>query len=440
MSTPNIDVVIYPPGPSKVERQLQYLELARANSMAAPVCPLPLQIWISNKQASNIHLEQVDVVFLDAALNKTITVSLDVAAGGNNAWYASNGQYLFLPSPPPSPFTITLHFTGFDPWSAAVHFVPFPHSHNFPGKYSDLGPDEFWVGKGAAHAGGGDQIFHYDLGIMGWDGKSQWSDLLPGKDNKSNDHFRIWNRPVYAIADGVVTFYENSVSDNPAPGATSPDGALKGYGNAFNIQHGDYLGTYMHMRPGSLSPALTQGFPEGVEFPNGPSVKAGDFLGLAGNAGTSTAPHLHVGLVLRDAQKRAFSVPLAFTELTVVQDSMLDHMDVPGSPWVKAFKQGLPWVADVTIRDAVEPFHRRRAPAAHRPLYEAAIDPLALVLTGDAYIHWTLPDPPPIDVLTAQVRAQVRAMGPEERRHALARVRSLREYAEVMEREMNEQR
>lgn len=276
-----------------------------ANTAADPVCPLPPQIWIKNKQVSNIHLDKVAVAFPDPALNKTIMVGgmvgLDVPAGGNTAWYASNDQYLFLPSPPPSPFTITLYFSGFDPWSDAVHFVPFPNSYRFPGRNVDLGADEFWVRKGAAHAGGGDQIFHYDLGMMGWDpGMSQWRDVFPGKDGTSNDHYRIWNRPVYALADGVVTFYENSVNENPKPGVVSAEGNTKGYGNAFNIQHGEYLGTYMHML--------------------------------------------------------------------------------------------------------------------------------------------TLPDPPPIDVWTAQIRAQVGAMGPAERRRALERIRRAQEYALSLERELNKQR
>jgi murein DD-endopeptidase MepM/ murein hydrolase activator NlpD len=243
---------------------------------------------------------------------------------------------------------------------------------------------------------------------------------------------------VYAIADGVVTFYENSVNENPVPGTITPEGFQKGYGNAFNIQHGPYLGTYMHMRKGSLNPALIQGFPEGVEFKNGANVKAGDFLGLAGNAGTSSAPHLHVGLVVRDPGKGQFSVPLPFSSAFVVQDSELVAADVADAPWVETVKQGLPWIPDPNVNGAVAlaPFLKRKN------IFQEAIDPVALVLGAHSqiYVLLTLPDPPPIDVITEQVRTQVKLMGPADRQSALGRLKGLQEYVQVMERELNQRR
>ena len=57
MSVPNIDVMLYPEGPSAVQRQLYYLELAPADVASQPVCPLPLQVWVNNKEGSPIHLD-----------------------------------------------------------------------------------------------------------------------------------------------------------------------------------------------------------------------------------------------------------------------------------------------------------------------------------------------------------------------------------------------
>src|SRR5262249_8199451 len=204
----------------------------------------------------------------------------------------------------------------------------------------------------------------------------------------------------------------------------------KGWGNAFNIQHGLYLATYMHMRKGSLNPALIQGYPQGVEFPNGVSVKAGDFLGMAGNAGSSSAPHLHVGLVLRDAQKVQFSIPLAFDGVSAIDDASLSISRVSTSPWVWVRKQGLPRVTEPGARGAVA---LQRMLGRQPIIYQAAIDPLALLLGAEsaAYIRLTLPDPPPIDVITAQVRTQVHAMNAVERRRALARLKGLQEYVDV---------
>lgn len=442
MGIPNIDVIIYPSGPSTAIRELQYLELAPAASGLLPTCVVPLQIWIKNKTGSPIKLKQVAAEFSDPSLNKTVAVDVQASANGTNAWYATNNQYIVLPSPPPSPFTVKLFFEDFtEPWTDTVHFVPFPNTFNFPAKHADLGPAEFWMGKGFSHAGGGDQIFHHDLGILGFDpGLGKWTHLFPGTDGSQNAHHRVFNRPVHALADGVVTFYSNSVPDNPVPGTILPEGAAKGYGNAFNIRHGSYIGTYMHMRPGSLSQKLIEGFPEDTHFQNGVEVKAGEFLGLVGNSGTSSAPHLHVGLVLRDADKRQFSIPLPFSGAWMLGTSDLDPDNIAGSPWSPVQHQGLAWIPDSKVEGAVAlaPFFRGRIDAA----FEAAIDPLALILGANSqvYVRLTLPDPPPIDILIDQVREQIRTMGPEQRRRALERVRGLGEALRAVERELNETR
>jgi Peptidase family M23 len=432
MSTPSIDVIVYPPGPSNVQRELYYLELAPADSLSQPVYPIPLQIWIKNKMPSAIHLEKVEADFPDIGLTKIIPVDLSVGAGASNQWYASNQEYIFLDFP--ISFTLNLSFTGFsDPWTDTVHLVRFTNSYSFPGKAADLQPNEFWMGSGATHAGGGDQIFHYDLGMLGWDpNKNQWSDTYPNTTGTHNADFRIWNRPVYALADGVVTFYQNDQDENPKPGEQL---STKGWGNAFNIQHGPYLATYMHMREGSLNPALTQGYPQGVEFPNGPAVKAGDFLGMAGNAGSSSAPHLHVGLVLRDVQKVQFSIPLAFQGVSAIDDTSLSFSHISTSPWVWLTNQGLPQVTEAGANGAVA---FQQMVGRQLIIYQAAIDPLALLLGAQSatYIRLTLPDPPPLDVIPAQVRAQVSRMSASERQRALARLKRLREYVDVLAREL----
>ena len=75
--------------------------------------------------------------------------------------------------------------------------------------------------------------------------------------------------PIYAISDGVVTQQEYS----------------GGYGEHAYIEHDingqTVLSVYAHMIGGSspLEP--------------GDRVQVGDFVGLVGNTGTSTGPHLH---------------------------------------------------------------------------------------------------------------------------------------------------
>ena len=56
MSVPNIDVTVQPQSPSATQRELYYLELAPAGINSKPVCPLPLQLWVNNKESAPLHL------------------------------------------------------------------------------------------------------------------------------------------------------------------------------------------------------------------------------------------------------------------------------------------------------------------------------------------------------------------------------------------------
>jgi len=73
--------------------------------------------------------------------------------------------------------------------------------------------------------------------------------------------------PIYAVADGVVTFA----------------GDLGGYGNVVKIKHKDeYLSLYAHQSR--------------IKVQKGDIVKRGDIIGYVGSTGRSTGAHLHFGL------------------------------------------------------------------------------------------------------------------------------------------------
>jgi uncharacterized membrane protein len=78
-------------------------------------------------------------------------------------------------------------------------------------------------------------------------------------------------------------------------------------------------------------------------------------------------------------------------------------------------------------------------PESAAPIDEAAIDPWALLLTGELYVKLkTLPDPPP-ELFLDRIRERVRAMGPVEKRLALARVKALGALARALEQELSKQ-
>lgn len=81
--------------------------------------------------------------------------------------------------------------------------------------------------------------------------------------------------------------------------------------------------------------------------------------------------------------------------------------------------------------NALLPLHWRLDLSSYR-----AIDPLALILSGEVYVKLTLPDPPPFEVIRAYARAMARSASAAEKRQALNRARVLRGYVEAIEQEL----
>lgn len=106
--------------------------------------------------------------------------------------------------------------------------------------------------------------------------------------------------PVYATGDGIV---------NAADWHS-------GYGNRIDIDHGfGYLTRYAHLSKISVKP--------------GQSVKRGDLIGLSGNTGKSTGPHLHYEVRLKDVPQNP--VNYYFYDLTPEEyAAMIEHAENAG--------------------------------------------------------------------------------------------------------------
>jgi hypothetical protein len=97
----------------------------------------------------------------------------------------------------------------------------------------------------------------------------------------SNEDYYAFGKEILAPADGVVTEVIEGVNDN-TPGSMNPYSAL---GNAVIIRHADYEVSVMaHFKQGS------------IKVKAGDNVKAGQVIGLCGNSGNSSEPHLHYHL------------------------------------------------------------------------------------------------------------------------------------------------
>jgi hypothetical protein len=183
-----------------------------------------------------------------------------------------------------------------------------PGAHFFPAKADDLDPGEYWF-FGTRHvvdSGGGiggvinpstgSQRYAIDMGVAAWDTNiNAWNDKHELTDGTLNEHFRIWEKALYATHDGIIVqCFRGEPDEDPAP---FEDITFDfGFGNSLFIQSGGDLVSYGHMRNGTI--------PFDLCPPNNPPdqpttglsipVTAGQFLGRVGNTGRSTAPHLHI--------------------------------------------------------------------------------------------------------------------------------------------------
>ena len=125
------------------------------------------------------------------------------------------------------------------------------------------------------------QRFAIDWVRQNADGKTFTGDPL---DNKN---YRAYGSEALAVADGTVTEIKDGIPENvPGENSRAVPITLETVGGnhvVLDIGHSRYA-FYAHLQPGSLKVKL------------GDHVKRGQVLGLVGNSGNSTEPHLHFHL------------------------------------------------------------------------------------------------------------------------------------------------
>ncbi len=124
-------------------------------------------------------------------------------------------------------------------------------------------------------------------------------------DGAANQDYFAWEQQILAPASGTVVDVQDGMADN-TPGVTNPDGHPAG--NHVVLHVGESAFVYLaHMQEGSVAVAI------------GDEVEAGQLLGLVGNSGNSTEPHLHIHAqsVQDFYDPAAVGIPLEFANLIV---------------------------------------------------------------------------------------------------------------------------
>jgi murein DD-endopeptidase len=146
------------------------------------------------------------------------------------------------------------------------------------------------------------QRFAIDWVQLHEDGKTYRGDPL---DNKN---YRAYGTEIHSVADGTVTEVKDGIPQN-TPGATSravPITLETIGGNHVIVQIGPGLfAFYAHMQPGSIRVKM------------GDKVNRGQVLGLVGNTGNSSEPHLHFDICDASSMLACEGLPYAFQSFEV---------------------------------------------------------------------------------------------------------------------------
>jgi murein DD-endopeptidase MepM/ murein hydrolase activator NlpD len=290
MAAPNVTVAIEPHDAGSV----LVLELAPLSSSQPGAAQLSLRIEVTNHEATAVQLSSESLQIPGSSVPAaTIAANLQVAAGAWGEWHFEAANNIILPWPGPAVLAAQFTFSGYStPVSITAplkaHASPVAGgAYLFPFRTGSLSAGEYFTGRSGVHgaAGGGVQLFAYDIGVIAIDEDTgYWSPFHPGTNGSKNEHHRIWGKPIYAMADGIVRSFADQYPANPNPPADlSPPNPVEG--NHFYIQHGDELVLYAHLQLGTLPTSLKQ-----ADAP----VAAGEYLGLVGNSGNSSGPHIHL--------------------------------------------------------------------------------------------------------------------------------------------------
>ena len=128
-------------------------------------------------------------------------------------------------------------------------------------------------------------------------------------DSLENSSYYAYGNDALAVADGIVTEVKDSIPENvPGINSRAVPITLETVGGNHVIVDigGGHFAFYAHLQPGSIRVKL------------GARVKRGQVLGLVGNSGNSTEPHLHFHVSDGSSPLGSEGVPYAFESLTVV--------------------------------------------------------------------------------------------------------------------------
>lgn len=378
MTAPPVTLSVEP----SVNGQLRYLPMAPTTPSSTAKGRILVELVLQNTGFAPVMANTMIISFTGAAVTgpTSVPIGITIDPKTSQIWNlpSPTSHYLFELAAPPSAVTISVYFATFtDPVTLTLPVAPHAGpdglgAYRFPSLAKDLALGEFWQLNGCNHATGNHQSFAYDMSIWGvTHGTNDYSPLeaggVPSKQNPApNSDYRIFGKPVRAMAAGEVIEVVNTCPNNPNPFYADTDAEMTALldglkptyssfpngegGNHVIVRHGDELALYAHMQQGSIDADLKARIPAKGSTPAVPGtmVVAGQLLGQAGNSGRSSAPHLHIHAV-----ESPFGAggprPLVFKEAWAIDNDTIMGTGFPGKltgdpggTWVPLNGVGIP--------------------------------------------------------------------------------------------------
>ncbi len=145
----------------------------------------------------------------------------------------------------------------------------------------------------------------------------------PFPDEITNQMFYCYGAEVLAVADGVVSFVKDGIPENvpQASGefkAAVPIARETVSGNWISMELGkNCYAFYAHLQPGSIRVKL------------GDKVRKGEVIGLLGNSGNTTGPHLHFHLGDANSLNGSEGIPFVFESVEIVGETHPHVLELP---------------------------------------------------------------------------------------------------------------
>jgi hypothetical protein len=157
-----------------------------------------------------------------------------------------------------------------------------------------------------------DGLSHAQRYAIDFVGLNQAGDGFADGDPLRNESYAIYGDEIFAVAPGTIVAVRNDLAENTPP-TEPPFTTYDDVAGNRVVQHlgGDRYALYAHMQPGS------------VRVNVGQRVERGQVLGLVGNTGISSGPHLHFQVMNSPGGPSALEsngLPYVFDRFTLVSE------------------------------------------------------------------------------------------------------------------------